>query len=119
MLSWAKLRIVTVVLSVPTSGLAGSVPLPCHVADACYLQCESTRECQLQQDTRDCRSMFAFGTAANDPICEASKAAQNQIYAIQKAQCEGNKSGEKSQCEAQKAACRSVANACTSTRGNA
>jgi len=88
-------------------------PKSCRVADACYSACAPTRNCDLHPDTRDCSRNFPFGNI-NDPACEASKAAQNSIYAIQKSSCEASINSERSQCESQKAACLSVANACSS-----
>jgi CheY-like chemotaxis protein len=86
----------------------------------CYSACFSTRTCDLQQDTRDCSRGFLPWAKVDDPACEASKVAQNSIYAIQKSSCEVSTSVERSQCEAQKAECVSVANACSSVLlGNA
>jgi CheY-like chemotaxis protein len=53
----------------------------------------------------------------NDPVCEAAKAAQNQIYASQKAACEVSKAAERSECEVRKMVCGSVAKACSDVRG--
>jgi len=123
-LARANMRIITIALFMPMSGLGstGTATKPdvCHVADACLSACVSTRDCQFQRDSRDCsRNLLPFGVAIHNPACEASKAAQNQIYEVQKASCEASKTEEKSQCEAQKAACLSVADACSSIRRRA
>ena len=123
-LARAKMKIITIILSMQMSsfGRTGSATKPeaCHVADVCFSACVSTRDCQLQRDSRDCsHNLFPFGAALHDPACEASKGAQNQIYEIQKASCEASKTEEKSQCEVQKAACLSAAEACSSIRRRA
>src|SRR6266446_7249188 len=122
-LAWARIRIVATILSVPMTGLARDSVRPsgdCHVADACYSACVSTRDCVLEHDSRDCsRNVFPFGLIIHDPACEANKAVQNQINEIQKVSCEASKADEKSQCEGQKAACLSVAAACSSIRRKA
>lgn len=84
----------------------------CHMADSCNFTCVSTRDCTLRPDTRDCsRGIVFFG--GNDPICETTKAAQNQMNAAQKAACETTKTRERLECEVRKSACRSVAKACS------
>lgn len=89
---------------------------------ACDAQVD-TRDCSLKQDTRDCsqphderscstcilRNIFTGGCSqmGNDPFCEASKAAQNEIYAGNKATCEIGKAGQNKIYEAEKLACES------------
>jgi CheY-like chemotaxis protein len=89
----------------------------CHMADSCTFACVSTRDCTLPTDQRDCsRGVIIFGVpigAGNDPICETTKAAQNRIYATQKAACETTKMREVLECEGRKSACLSVAKACS------
>ena len=69
--------------------------------------CAPTRDCSFSHDTRECNRCLvsAFGHCAvrgNDPSCEAAKAAQNAIYAAQKAQCEAAKEQDRVTCEAYK-----------------
>ena len=66
----------------------------------CSLQVDN-RDCSAGEDTRDCST----GLGINDPICEAAKAAQNVIYAGQKAACETSKSTQNAAYGAQKLAC--------------
>jgi hypothetical protein len=76
---------------------------------SCSLQTDN-RDCSLKVDTRNCGydvGPFHF----NDPFCEAAKAAQNAIYAAEKAACEAAKAAQnvayklaKDKCEADKAA---------------
>jgi CheY-like chemotaxis protein len=117
-LGQSKLRIFTIMLSVPLSifGQASveAKPKGCRVSDECYSSCVSTRDCDLQSDTRNCSRTFILGITITDPACEANKAAQNQIHAIQKSSCEASKTEERAQCESRKAACLSVADACSS-----
>ena len=59
----------------------------------------------MHVDTRNCSACLVhnpFGgcvVRGNDPICEASKAAQNAGYATAKADCEAKKSAAKADCE--------------------
>jgi len=72
--------------------------------------CDATRDCSLQVDTRDCEPHWGCDNFFTKPgceldkaryktQCEAAKAAQNQMYAAQKAACESQKSLEKLDCE--------------------
>jgi CheY-like chemotaxis protein len=54
-----------------------------------------------------------------DPTCEAAKAAQNQLYGLQKSACEASKADEQAQCQSRKQECLSVAKACIATRDDA
>jgi CheY-like chemotaxis protein len=87
----------------------------CHVADACHSECIIQHNCLLQQDSRDCTRRIAFIEMA-DPACEASKLAQNNAYAVQRASCEASKVNAESQCQIERVLCSSVANACSAVR---
>ncbi|MCC6133543.1 MAG: hypothetical protein IT186_26725 [Acidobacteria bacterium] len=87
----------------------------------CSLKTDNT-DCSLQEDRRDCGRCILYrpgwplgdgGCAqmGNDPVCEAAKAAQNVVYAANKAACEATKAArnagykaEHDGCEAAKAA---------------
>jgi len=62
-------------------------------------------------DTRECRSHNPFA-AFNDPVCEASKGAQNALFDAQKAACEAQKTSFKAACESKKDGCRKEAALC-------
>jgi hypothetical protein len=97
--------------------LAVSFPVTL-VAQDCpsELNCTVTRECSLQQDTRNCKIKTSQGPEINDPVCEASKAAQNAAYQASKAACEAQKSVDKLSCErAKQQACPSAKIAPNST----
>lgn len=66
----------------------------------CSLQTDN-RDCSAGEDTRDCSTPIGI----NDPICEASKAFQNGLYATQKATCEASKTAQNGLYATQKAAC--------------
>jgi hypothetical protein len=71
-------------------------------------KCVPTGDCSPSHDDRECNRCLvsAFGHCAvrgNDPACEAAKAAQNGIYAAQKAQCETAKEQDRLTCETYKA----------------
>lgn len=61
--------------------------------------CDATRDCSLQVDTRSCGHDVDWGLLGkhhiNDPFCELAKAAQNRGYEIAKAACETQKAAEK------------------------
>jgi CheY-like chemotaxis protein len=86
----------------------------CHLAELCDSQCVSNRNCQLQQDSRPCGHDISIPLVntihITDPGCEAAKAAQNQIYEMQKMSCEASKQGETTRCEV---SCHSAADACS------
>lgn len=87
----------------------------CYVADACHSGCVIQRDCLLQQDSRDCTRRIAFIQMV-DPACEASKVAQNNGYAVQRASCEASKANAEAQCQIERVLCNSVANACSAAR---
>lgn len=61
--------------------------------------CEATRSCPLQVDTRNCRIKAAFGMEIIDPACEAAKGAQNAAYQAAKTACEAQRALERLDCE--------------------
>jgi hypothetical protein len=73
--------------------------------------CTPKQSCDtpIARDARDCSRCLIqnpFGDSCisrgNDPVCEASKAAQNNAYAASKADCEANKTSQQNQCEVAK-----------------
>jgi hypothetical protein len=78
----------------------------------CSLQTDN-RDCSLQTDNRDCPLQVDTRSCGhdvgpihiNDPICEAAKAAQNALYASQKAACEAAKISQNGAYAAAKSAC--------------
>jgi hypothetical protein len=83
------------------------VPAQSECVDPELLDCMPRQECQLNKDDRKCRRcnrIFGFKRCFNDPGCEAAKAAQNREFAVDKVQCEANKTKQKAACEAAKAA---------------
>ena len=98
-----------------TAANAQAQPGRCPSAE--MIDCTPTRNCEKAQDTRDCDKciLSAFGRCqyrANDPACEAAKAAQDSAYAVEKAQCEAEKAAQKAQCEATKEAVKRSAAEC-------
>jgi hypothetical protein len=67
-----------------------------------------TRDCSLKVDTRSCGHDGPFGIHYNDPFCEAAKAAQNGIYAGEKAACESAKAAQNAAYAGEKAGCESA-----------
>jgi CheY-like chemotaxis protein len=49
-------------------------------------------------------------------VCEAAKAAQNQLYSAQKTACENAKAQERAEAETRKSACINVARECSNVR---
>lgn len=73
------------------------------------IDCTPKRDCTPPHDTRECNRcvLSVFGHCnihANDPACEAAKAAQNQLYATQNAACEALKARDRAECESAKEA---------------
>jgi len=72
--------------------------------------CTPKQDCETRRDPRECNQCLLrnpFGGCAiraNDPICEAAKAAQDRAYELSKVACETGKAEQKEQCEAAKAA---------------
>jgi len=69
--------------------------------------CPPPRNCMLPRDDRDCMRCLVnlFGgcmTRGADPSCESTKAAQNNIYAAQKADCDAANMAAQASCEAAK-----------------
>jgi CheY-like chemotaxis protein len=86
----------------------------CRMVDACNAMGVSARDCTVPRDERSCsRGIGLLGMSWNDPVCEAAKASQNQVYSGQKAACEVTKAVERSELEARRNACLSVARACS------
>jgi hypothetical protein len=81
------------------------------------LDCTPQQDCALKVDTRECNKCFPSPTyclvRGNDPACEAEKAAQNQSFAMQKTQCEAQKTRQQASCEEAKAALNAAAQRCT------
>ena len=71
------------------------------------------------RDARSCETSIAGLFKRLDPVCEAAKAAQNQIYDSQRVACESSKAAERAQCEAREQFCFSVAKVCSDDREKA
>lgn len=87
----------------------------CQPASACNFECAVSVECTVKVDERECKRHTILGSI-NDPMCEATKAAQNALFANQKATCEAQKVSLKASCEVKKANCRAEADICASLR---
>jgi hypothetical protein len=88
------------------SGVAFLLLRPIAIfADDCEPKrnCDATRDCTLQVDTRNCGHDVNWGLLGkhhfNDPICETAKATQNAGYKVAHDYCEAQKSLEKFDCE--------------------
>jgi CheY-like chemotaxis protein len=77
------------------------------------------RDCTPPRDARSCETSIAGLFKRLDPVCEAAKAAQNQIYDSQRVACESRKAAERAQCEARKQFCFSAAKVCSDDREKA
>lgn len=100
--------------SIPIQTFSAKIPTPdasgidCTPTRNCTpsRDCTPTRNCDSHEDTRDCsacivRNPFTGGCTlrGNDPVCEASKAAQNAGYATAKLACETQKESARLDCE--------------------
>ena len=110
--------------AIPTETFSAKIPTP----DGAGIDCTPTRDCtpmrdctptrdctpsgscDFQVDQRDCsvclvHNIFTGGCVdrGNDPVCEATKGAQNAGYAAAKGDCEAQKSAAKADCERIKA----------------
>ena len=110
MLRYRKLSVWAVALTLMLFGSNSATRAQDTLDPACATapDCTPTRDCSLSHDTRECnRCLFsAFGHCAvrgNDPSCESAKAAQNGIYAAQRAECETSKEQDRVTCETYKA----------------
>jgi CheY-like chemotaxis protein len=66
------------------------------------------------RDNRNCtRPASIFGGTVTDPVCEATKGAQNATYQVQSQACEAWRAAEKSENEWKRQQCVAVANACS------
>jgi LysM domain len=101
---WSNLLLMVCVLLLHLSSVQVSVAEDCEPKR----NCDATRDCSLQVDTRSCGhdvtacvplTHMCTTVHVNDPVCEAAKAAQNQGYAIAKGSCETQKTLEKGDCE--------------------
>lgn len=102
----------------PTAAFAD--PNRCTAGASCGLICSNTRDCSAPVDNRSCQKRIALPfdqqiVLFEDPVCEAAKSAQNQIYSAQKSACETSKSDEQLRCEEKRRECFAVASTCTST----
>ena len=85
----------------------------CKMLESCNVP-PPLRDCTLQTDTRHCtQRVTLLNIEIPDPVCEASKAAQNQTYQVQKLACESQKAADRAENEWKRQRCVSVANFCT------
>jgi hypothetical protein len=89
---------VTVVIVQASFAFAEDAGPNCFVPD-----CAPKWDCSHQSDNRECSSCLIslFGRCiqhGNDPACEAAKAAQNKIFALQQAECEQQKAKVTAEC---------------------
>jgi hypothetical protein len=76
-----------------------------HLPSASLIDCTPSKRCDQPHDERSCggciKRPFHGGCwiHTNDPVCEAAKAAQNSIYAGNKAKCEAEKETLRLACE--------------------
>lgn len=91
----------------------------CRMTGSCNVSCVSNRDCTPPRDARSCETSIAGLFKRLDPVCEAAKAAQNQIYDSQRVACESSKAAERAQCEAREQFCFSVAKVCSDDREKA
>src|ERR1022692_1240815 len=92
---------------------------PSPALGSCNVSCVSNRDCTPPRDARSCETSIAGLFKRLDPVCEAAKAAQNQIYDSQRVACESSKAAERAQCEAREQFCFSVAKVCSDDREKA
>src|ERR1039457_4790746 len=102
-------------------------PIPKSISLARFVPHDRLVQCLMRQqpglyaprDARSCETSIAGLFKRLDPVCEAAKAAQNQIYDSQRVACESSKAAERAQCEAREQFCFSVAKVCSDDREKA
>lgn len=87
--------------------------------------CASNRSCDFPLEVRECeicvfRSPFSQSCQirANDPSCEAAKAAQTNLVQVKRAQCEADKVAERASCESANVTARLAFESCVSAAGS-